>query len=82
MANLDSIRRGIVPRASDEQVRSLLWCCTTYPFRKDLRKLRRSLRRELKAGGGTVAGAIEHAHAELDRAMAEYKAQEVPDGGR
>lgn len=80
MANFDSIRRGIIPKASDEEVRDLLWCCTPYPFRRDLRKLRRSLRRELKAGGGTVAGAIDHAHEVLDRAMADYKARQALTG--
>ena len=72
MANVDSIRRGIVPNASADEVNSLLWCCSPYPFRRDLRKLRRSIRKCLRQGGGTVSGAIDYAHRELDEAMAEY----------
>lgn len=75
MANADSFRHGIVPNATDEQINSLLWCCTPYPFRRDIRKLRRSLRRCLRQGGGTVTGAIDFAHRELDEAMAAYNAQ-------
>ena len=74
MATADSIRRGIVPNATDKEVHDLLWCCTPFPFSGDLRKLRRSIRRQLRLGGGTIPGAINHAYAELDRAMAEYNA--------
>lgn len=77
MATLDSIRKGIVPRATAEQVNSLLWCCSPYPFIGDLRRLRRSIRRELRLGGGTIQGAIEHAHEELDRAMAARESEEA-----
>ena len=80
MANVDSIRHGIVPKATDEQVNSLLWCCSPYPFRRDLRKLRRSIRKCLRQGGGTVSGALDYAHRELDEAMAEYNKRRA-DGG-
>lgn len=79
MASLDSFRRGIVPNATAEEINSLLWCCTPYPFCGDLRKLRRSIRRELRLGGGTIAGAINHAHEEFDRAMAEYNARKAQE---
>lgn len=69
MANLDSIRHGIAPKASAKEIHDLLWCCSPFPFVKDLRKLRRSIRRELRLGGGTIVGAINHAYEELDRAM-------------
>jgi hypothetical protein len=72
MATVDTLRRGIMPHASPEQVDALLWNCTPYPFIGDARKLRRSMRRCLRRGGGTVEGAIAYAHDELDRAMAEY----------
>lgn len=72
--NADSIRHGIVPKATDSEAHDLLWCCTPFPIRGDLRKLRRSIREHLKKGGGTVAGAINYAYAELDAAMAEYRA--------
>lgn len=75
MANFDSIRHGIIPSATDEQVHALLWSCSPYPFLGDLRKLRRAIRRCLRRGGGTVAGAISYAHCELDEAMTEYNAR-------
>lgn len=78
MANLDSIRRGIVPKASDEAVHDLLWTCSPFPFIRDLRHLRRSIRRCIRLGGGTVQGAIDYAYDELDRAMVEYRKRERP----
>jgi hypothetical protein len=80
MANVDSIRHGIVPNASADEVNSLLWCCSPYPFRSDLRKLRRSIRKCLRQGGGTISGAIDFAHRELDAAMAEHNKRRA-DGG-
>lgn len=80
--NSNSIRRGIDPHLSAEDVNRLLWCCTPFPFRGDLRKLRRGIRHYLKAGGG-VEGAIDIAHRELDEAWtahqkrAELEAQEA-----
>jgi hypothetical protein len=79
MGNFDSIRRGIAPKASADEIRDLLWCCSPYPFLRDLRKLRRSIRKELRLGGGTIAGAINHAHEELDRAMSEYRQRNPHD---
>lgn len=75
MTNFDSIRRGIVPSASDSEVNALLWNCSPFPFLGDIRKLRRSIRRCLSRGEGTVAGAIDYAHRELDEAMAEYNSR-------
>lgn len=71
MTTFDTFRRGILPRASAEDVNRLLWNCTPYPFAGDVRKLRRSMRECLRGGGGTVDGAIAYAESELDRAMAE-----------
>lgn len=79
MANADTFRRGIVPKATEQEVHDLLWCCTPFPFRGDVRWLRRHIRKAIKAGGGTVAGAIQHAHDELDRAMAEYRASKATE---
>ena len=81
MATNDSFRRGIVPKATDDEVHSLVWCCTPYPFRGDLRKLRRSIRRHIKLGGGTIAGAIDLAYRELDEAMAEFNRTPQGAGG-
>jgi hypothetical protein len=69
MATVDTFRRGIVPRATDDEVNQLVWCCSPYPFCRDVRKLRRSIRRYLKLGGGTIQGALNYAHEELDRDM-------------
>ncbi len=71
MATVDTFRRGICPKATEEQVSALLWSCTPFPFRGDVRWLRNKIRRAIKAGGGTVGGAIRLAHDELDRAMAD-----------
>lgn len=69
MATVDTFRRGIFPNASDEAIHDLLWICSPYPFVQDTRKLRRSLRKYLRLGGGTIEGAISASHEELDRAM-------------
>lgn len=79
MATIDSFRRGIRPRISPEDLNNLMWCCTPYPFTSDIRKIRRSLRRYLRLGGGSIEGAIDAAHRELDAAFALYK-QRFPDG--
>ena len=73
MANLNSFRRGIKPSMSAEDVNQLLWNCTPYPFRKDLRKLRRSMRVHLRLGGGTIDGAVNEAHRRLDEAWDRYQ---------
>lgn len=73
MATLDTFRRGILPKASAEDVNRLLWNCTPYPFSGDVRKLRRSIRKSLRLGGGTIDGAICYALDELNRAMDEYR---------
>lgn len=71
--NANSFRRGVLPSMSDEDVNRLLWNCTAFPFRKfDLRRVRREIRQSLRAGGGTVEGAIDLAHRELDKAFVEH----------
>ena len=75
MATADTFRRGILPHASDEAIKRLLWNCTPFPFAGDTRKLRRSLRKYLRLGGGAVDGAIAASHEELDRAMEAYRAE-------
>lgn len=74
MANLDTFRHGILPNASDEAIHALLWSCSPYPFVADIRRLRRSIRKCLNRGGGTVDGALDYSHAELDRVMSERRA--------
>ena len=73
MATIDTFRHGIMPHASDEAIHRLLWSCSAYPFIGDVRKLRRSLRKYLRLGGGTVDGAIDAAHKELDRAFEAHR---------
>ena len=74
MATTDTFRRGILPHASAEAINALLWNCSPYPFIRDVRKMRRSIRKCLKGGGGTVDGAIGYAHDELSRAMDRHMA--------
>ena len=73
MATLDTFRRGILPKSSNTDMQRLLWNCTPFPLAKDVRKLRRALREHLKQGGGTVEGAINYAHQEMDREFDEYQ---------
>lgn len=79
MANLQTFTRGICPKASREEANSFLWCCSPFPFIRDVRKVRRALRKCLRDGGGTIHGAIDHAHEELDRAMAQFKSKQGKD---
>lgn len=76
MANIDTYRRGILPKATPEQIDSLLWSCSAYPFAKDTRRIRRSIRNYLKRGGGTIAGAINESHEEMDRDFTQYMEQQ------
>ena len=73
MATIDTFRRGIKPNLLPEDLNRLMWCCTPYPFTNDIRRIRRSLRRHLRLGGGTVEGAIDLAHRELDEEFTRYQ---------
>lgn len=78
--NVDTFRRGICPKFTEQDVHDLLWECTAFPFRKDVRKLRRQMREALRHGGGTLAGATAWAYQQLDEAMsaraeAEFNAE-------
>lgn len=63
--------RGIAPKASAEDLNDLLWSCTSFPFgmSKDIRKVRRALRRAFHEGGYSIAGAIRFSHEDLDYQM-------------
>ncbi len=69
MANATTYRRGIAPKASDSDIHQMVWSCSPFPFCKDIRKIRRSLRRYFHQGGNSVEGAINAAHEELDKQM-------------
>lgn len=55
---------------SDEDIGRLLWSASSYPF-GDSESIRRTLTQSWANGGGTVDGAIDWSHAELDRAWEE-----------
>lgn len=75
------IRDGNVPHATEEQLHDLLWVCSPYPCLRDVRKIRRSIRKYLRAANGSIAGAVACSEAELDRAMKEYQmTQETQKG--
>lgn len=61
--------RRMFPTATSEEVRDLLWCCTLFPFTKNLRLIHDQLRQAWAAGDETVEGALIWAHSEVDRAM-------------
>lgn len=69
MANATTFRRGIAPKASDTDINHMVWSCSSFPFCKDIRKIRRSLRRYFRLGGNSVEGAVNVAHEELDKEM-------------
>jgi hypothetical protein len=66
------LARAVVGDLSEEDCHALLWNATCYPFGGP-EKVIRTLRESWEGGGKTVAGAIDFAHAELDRAMDEYR---------
>lgn len=72
--------RAIKPEtATDEQLDSLLWSCSPFPFTGPLGVFR-TLRKTWIAGGRTFGGAMQYAEDELDRAMREINENE--SGGR
>jgi hypothetical protein len=70
------LARSVVGDLSEEDCRDLLWNATCYPFGSP-EQVAKTLRESWDGGGKTVAGAIDYATAELDRAMDEYRSAQA-----
>jgi hypothetical protein len=64
--------RKFFPHCSEPDAHALVWCATAFPA-AGIEHCRAQLKESAQKGGGTVAGALAWADAEMYRAMQESK---------
>ncbi|WP_343819773.1 hypothetical protein ISN75_06770 [Dyella marensis] len=66
------LAKEITGLESEEDLSAVLWACSSFPF-GDEESVRKTLTDSCIGGGGTVAGAVAFAEAELDAAMSQLQ---------
>lgn len=75
----NEICREYFAAASKEELKSILWECTSFPFFRDDAEacLRKQLKDIFEKSGGNVETAIRIAHEEMNEAHEDMKCREI-----
>lgn len=71
----------LLPNATEQEANNFLWGATSFPM-GSVRHIWYGARQALRAGGGTIEGAIRYSHLELHRQMRKLRTRERLDEQR